>query len=124
MDEDPSNWLSQLIGRGADISRQIGFRVACLIGVIVFLIVVSVDSAGNLAAAADLNHQGNDRVNAESIAPAETASPQLASSVQPSYVNFTPQQAERLTHGDLLRANMTRSQLTRAHFFTDFLGEH
>jgi len=125
MDEDPSNWLQQLGGLGVNASKHIGMRAALVIGVIIFLIVVSIDSAANFAAAADFSAPQPPRQESVDLAhqvQVATANPSVVRP-QPSYVDFTPQQAQRLSQGELLTARMTRSQLTRAHFFTDFLGE-
>jgi hypothetical protein len=40
---------------------------------------------------------------------------------EPSYLEFTPRQAQRLLHSDLTRAMMTGSHLTSAHLFTGSL---
>ncbi len=53
--------------------------------------------------------------------PATSADSFVNPGHEPSYLEFTPRQAQRLLHSDLTRAMMTSSHLTSAHLFTGSL---
>lgn len=91
----------------------VDLRVALVMGLLAFLVAVSVDSGGNAAAAADLPPQPPIPVVAVPIqGDRSSAGPE---SLPPSELIT----ARRLHHGTLTSAIMTSNRLTEAHFFTD-----
>jgi hypothetical protein len=98
----------------------IDLRLALVIGAIAFLLVVSVDSAGNPAEAADFARAPQVPVSLVQVDSASGlgdpsfnrgfTAPELGHPSSPDY---------RLHHGTMTSAIMTSSRLTQAHFFTD-----
>jgi hypothetical protein len=102
------------------VARQvIDLRFACVIGLLAFMIAVSVDSGGNAAEAADLTHSA---YRPALVVIASTSQPQstvLATDAEET----TPATVRRLHHSRMTSAIMTSSRMTKAHFFTDLPTE-
>jgi hypothetical protein len=104
------------------MARQVvDLRLACVIGLLAFMVAVSIDSGGNAAEAADLANPAY-RPAAVVITAAVTNQPQ--STLLPADADgTTPAAALRLRHGMMTSAIMTSSRLTEAHFFTELPAE-
>lgn len=94
--------------------QLIDLRLAIVIGLVTFMVAVSVDASGNPAEAADL-------VNRSALVPVAIAPAPQASAPNGLYGDDLAQlsSAHRLHHGGLTSAIMTSNRLTDAHFFTD-----
>jgi len=100
-------------------ARQIiDLRLALVVGLLAFVLVVSLDSAGNSAQAADLTNP----VNRPSIR-VTVAVPQAAGEAESTSTWNDPVTARRLNHGLMTSPLMTSNRLTNAHFFTDLPTE-
>ncbi len=127
--ETPSNFLANLQDVLFQVGQIVDLRLALLIGLLAFFVVVGFDSSGNRAEAADLLRQGQMvpavSVAQPSIAIVETnVSGQAADNAVPGVQRAGSDirrlaTAKRLRHGTLTGAVMTSSRLTQAHFFTD-----
>jgi hypothetical protein len=99
----------------------IDLRLALVISAIAFLLVVSVDSAGNPAEAADLAAR-SPQVPVSFIqvdsAPG-LSDPSFNQAFTAPAIGGPSSPAYRLHHGTMTSAIMTSSRLTQAHFFTD-----
>lgn len=117
-DAEPSSSWRWLRGWAAAALQLIDLRLALVIGLVAFLIAVSVDSAGNPAEAADLRQGATQPIPVQAVSGgaglglADDAANGAADLQQLST-------ARRLRHGMMTSAIMTSNRLTEAHFFTD-----
>jgi hypothetical protein len=122
--ETPSNLLANLQDALFQVGQIIDIRLALLIGLLAFFVVVGFDSSGNQAEAADLL-QYRQMAPAPAITVVEggnfTTDNDTVASVGQGVHSDTVSlaTARRLRHGTLTGAVMTSSRLTQAHFFTD-----
>lgn len=94
--------------------RHLTLRLALLLGIVVFVFAVSIDSFQHQASAAAIQLQGNGfPALAVNVEPSKTAK---VPDLQDSYLTFNAGTAERLRHSALTTANLTRCRLTTAHF--------
>ncbi|HEY9763577.1 MAG TPA: hypothetical protein V6D07_13685 [Trichocoleus sp.] len=116
------NWLTQILNWSHWLVRRVGLKLALIGGLGAFMLAVGVDSSSNYAKAADLREGSIQTVNLVVSHPSKAASNQLQSQLkqtdEPTYLEFDPAIANRLSHGDLTRAVLTGNHLTRAHLFT------
>ena len=114
---EAQNWLAAL-------SHRLTVRIALLIGVIVFVATVGIDSSQHQASAADM---GITRVSASPALSTPKASPPKSAPHQAvsgetnsaaTYLEFNAETAARLSRSDLTSASLTRSRLTSSHLFT------
>lgn len=95
------------------MARQvIDLRLALVIGLLAFVLAVSLDSAGNAAAAADFD--------SSTYRPAPTAT-RVTPQPAPTPVSDLDLEdaAARLRHGLMTSPILTSNRLTEAHLFTD-----
>lgn len=119
--------LKQALNWGYWLLRLIDARLVLCLGVAIFFLAVGVDSSGNYATAADLGavsvvKEASVGLGDLVAAPTRIAPDLKSGAQQPdeaSYLEFDPEIANRLSHGELTRAVLTGSHLTRAHFFID-----
>jgi len=118
--EEPLMGLS-LSGRWLRVLwHRLTVRFVLVIGVLIFLTVVSIDSSRQQASAADMPAVGQPTPTPLSLTAEspQTISHKPVSVPARTYLEFDPKTAARLSHSDLTSASMTRSRLTSAHFFT------
>ena len=102
------------------IWQRLSVRFVLLLGLLVFLTAVGVDSLQE-ASAADLSTEYLGWGTAPASAVSESNSlkaKSLRRLSQKSYLEFDAAIADRLGHSDLTCASITRNRLTRAHLFT------
>lgn len=103
--------VAQRLQHWSQVARQvIDIRLALVIGLLAFMVAVSVDSAGNAAAAADLPSSARPAV-------VVTLIPETAAELPDGVVSAAT--ARRLHHGTMTSALTTSNRLTEAHLFTD-----
>lgn len=112
-----SNWLGM-------IWRRLSVRLLLLLGVVVFLTAVGIDSFQQ-ASAADMSGQKNaasGNVSPVLVAPwSEIEHSDTAVDITGTYLQFDAETASRLQRSDLLGPHLTRSRLTSSHLFTHSL---
>ncbi|NER78646.1 MAG: hypothetical protein F6K42_03530 [Leptolyngbya sp. SIO1D8] len=112
---DPESSLHWLMA----LWRRLTLRLVLLLGVLVFLVVVSIDSL-HQASAADMGIVSLQTATAsptdKSAQMDKKAKSRMAE--RPSYLEFDAEIAERLRHSDLIGASLTRSRLAGAHLLT------
>jgi hypothetical protein len=96
---------------GQIVQQVIDLRLALVIALLAFVLVISLDSAGNTAEAADL---ANSTYRASP--PVTTVAPQPSLAVGSAPALEVP---HRLRHGLMTSAILTSNRLTEAHLFTD-----
>lgn len=121
MEIEPEEPLT--VPRVAQISTQslwhrLAVRFVLLLGFVVFLTTVSIDSFQHQASAADMP-SSPVQVNLMSVdsTPIPSSVPQVGTRDR-TYRTFNSETAERLGHSDLTSASLTRNRLTSAHLFT------
>ena len=101
--------------------QLLSVRLLLVLGVVIFGVVVAIDSL-QLATAADM--VGPDPVPSRNAFVArQLPAPALENSeaaldFSATYLEFDVETAHRLQHSGLLRPQLTRSRLARAHLFT------
>lgn len=105
--------------------RRVTVRLALVIGAVLFLSVVAIDSF-HQAVAADMSHPVSERFQISAMAVEQQLSMEIeghGAIAQPPETTweFDAQVAHRLRHSDLTRASLTRSHLTRSHLFAPHL---
>jgi hypothetical protein len=115
MTQKSDSWLQTL-------GHRLTVRLVLLLGVVVFLTAVGIDSLQQ-ASAADMPNPHPTPVTID--AAIMTRRPQTSQvaphqGVQKSYWEFDREIANRLEHSDLTRASLTRSRLTSSHLFTRY----
>jgi len=97
------------------MARQvIDLRLALVMALLAFVLVVSLDSAGNKAEASDLaNSAYSAAPTATMVVPPLSTAPELG--LAPDTLDTT----HRLHHGLMTSAILTSNRLTEAHLFTD-----
>lgn len=114
--------IAQRLQIWGQVARQvIDLRFACVIGLLAFMLAVSVDSRGNAAEAADLANAAY-RPTAVVITSSVTNQPQ-STLLADDADGTIPATANRLRHGTMTSAIMTSSRMTKAHLFTGFSTE-
>ncbi len=104
------------------MARQVvDLRLACVIGLLAFLIAVSVDSGGNAAEASDLANSAYRP--AAVVITASATNPPRSTLLAADADGATPATSLGLHHGMITSAIMTSSRLTEAHFFTELSAE-
>ncbi|MBF2077235.1 MAG: hypothetical protein IGR76_01615 [Synechococcales cyanobacterium T60_A2020_003] len=99
------------------LGKAVRWRVALLVGIVIFAIAVGIDSFQHQASAAGMSADGVAEMSL-TTAKIERQSFATPTSSRHTYLEYDPNTAERLSHSDLTSAMMTRSRLTSAHFFT------
>ncbi|MFH7244466.1 MAG: hypothetical protein ACHWZW_16645 [Spirulina sp.] len=113
---------SQRLRAWGQIARQVvDLRLAFVIGLLAFMIAVSVDSGGNAAEAADLVNSAYRP--AATVITASVTNPSPSTLPAADANGATPATARRLHHGMMTSAIMTSSRMTEAHFFTELPAE-
>ncbi|MEB3290529.1 MAG: hypothetical protein VKI82_11485 [Leptolyngbya sp.] len=106
--------MQRLRGWSQVVRQIIDPRLALVVGLLAFVLVVSLDSAGNSAQAADLANPANRPSITVTLAV-----PQGAGEAEPTSTWDNSGTARRLHHGLMTSPLMTSNRLTDAHFFTD-----
>ena len=111
--------ISQRLRAWGQMAQQvIDVRLALVMGLLAFVLAVSVDSAGNAAEAADLANSTYFPAVAVTV-----VAPQPSGSAAASPALDEPAVARRLHHGILTSAILTNNRMTEAHFFMDLPAE-
>lgn len=105
--------------------RRVTVRLALVIGIVLFLTAVAIDSF-HQAAAADMSPSVSDAFQMTTVVveqPLPRGIEGHGAIAQPPETTweFDAQVAHRLRHSDLTRASLTRSHLTRSHLFAPHL---
>ena len=115
MAENTAFSMAQRLQSWSQTARQvIDIRIALVVGLLAFMLAVSVDSGGNQAAAADLAHPASP-----AAVVTATMRPQPSSDTAPRPIVGDQGVSQRLYHGTITSAILTSSRMTEAHFFTD-----
>ena len=112
---------AQPLSRLSRLWHHISVRLILLLGIVVFLTVVSIDSLQQASAAA-MHTSETDLIE---MSVMSRPSVQKASSgitlpltvSEATYLDFDAEVAQRLRYSDLTRARLTRSRLTSAYLF-------
>lgn len=115
-DQEPHSWLRVLWHR-------LTVRFVLLLGILVFLTAVGIDSLQQ-ALAVDMSAELPNVSELSSLASSDIAAATSNSQVQAvksTYLNFNDETARRLKHSDLVSSSMTRSRLTHSYLFTNRL---
>ncbi|MDB9528857.1 hypothetical protein PN498_22885 [Oscillatoria sp. CS-180] len=100
--------------------HRLTLRLVLVLGVVVFLTAVGIDSL-HQAAAADMpkvSIEGNPVPSAKTVNPSSAAN--IKQTSRASYLTFDAETAHKLGHSDLTSASLTRSRLTSSHLFTPY----
>lgn len=119
--EEPPSITQSSYYRLKRLWHRLTVRFVLLLGIVVFLTAVGVDSLQQ-ASAADMSTERLKMVTAGSSPALDQQSshePKQRQVPQKSYLDFDAQTATRLSHSDLTGASMTRSRLTSSHLFTN-----
>jgi hypothetical protein len=100
------------------IWHHLNVRLLLVLGVVVLAIAVSLDSFQEAAAADMQTASPAALIHPNSHALHSSRSSKDSVFSDKTYLEFDSSRAKRLGFSDLVRANITRSRLTRAHLFT------
>ena len=104
----------------ASLWHYLTFRFLLVLGIVVFLMTVSLDALHNPASAAAISSPELETSALTMISPPrqmqEPATPQT---LQNTYLAFDPETSEPLSRSRLTSASFISSRLTRAHLFTE-----
>ena len=115
------------------LQQRFAVRLVLLLGIIVFVTAVSIDSFQHQAVAADIRTSTSElstfplsqKFSPDGLTTVSSGSDRKHSGAadtypftEETYLDFDAKTAERLGHSDMLGASLTRSRLTHAHLFT------
>ena len=115
---ESSTGATNLQHRLRAIWHRLTVRFVLLLGVIIFLTAVGIDSFHHQASAADMGFTGVPVSTMPALKVTQNGlSAEPSATTADTYLEFDSETAERLGHSHLTSASLTRSRLTSAHLF-------